>query len=465
MEKILDQQEYNFEVPTKKINTGSKIEEWENSEAYQLYLGFIMSISESIVGKKITDEVEISPNCLKIVRLLEKLHNFTNELPPVEIQARYGNPAYRDWLEKLETGVEGFLEASLPERFYPAIQELAPYLLDSFGNWTRIDYGTGHEMAFVMFVCCLFKIGVLTEADKPAVGLRLFKTYFDLARHIQQIYRMEPAGSMGVWNLDDFQFVSFILGAAQLSKNVRVKPKSIPDPEISDLLKNDYHLFACVDYIHNVKTGPFHEHSNQLWNISGVQLWTKVYTGLIKMYRAEVLCKFPVIQHTLFGSIFSLEKATVKLEIPGESGAHQRPGLNNVPLAGPCPGILPMGMMPAGGMMPMGAMPGGIMPMGAMPGGNIPGRNMPGGIMPLSRMPGSGMPPGGLLPGSLPGVTPNKKINTQDVKMIIETSQETQPGIASDKTAVETPISNSTPADEKNGVTNTAALQSETSKN
>ena len=33
------------------------------------------------------------------------------------------------------------------------------------------------------------------------------------------------------------------------------------------------------------------------------------------------------------------EKATVKLEIPGESGAHQRPGLNNVPLAGPCPGI------------------------------------------------------------------------------------------------------------------------------
>ena len=30
----------------------------------------------------------------------------------------------------------------------------------------------------------------------------------------------------------------------------------------------------------SVKTGPFHEHSNQLWNISGVQLWTKVYTGM-----------------------------------------------------------------------------------------------------------------------------------------------------------------------------------------
>lgn len=37
-----------------------------------------------------------------------------------------------------------------------------------------------------------------------------------------------------------------------------------------------------------VKTGPFAEHSNQLWNISAVPLWSKVHSGLIKMYRAEV---------------------------------------------------------------------------------------------------------------------------------------------------------------------------------
>ena len=37
-----------------------------------------------------------------------------------------------------------------------------------------------------------------------------------------------------------------------------------------------------------VKTGPFAEHSNQLWNISAVPHWEKVNSGLIKMYKAEV---------------------------------------------------------------------------------------------------------------------------------------------------------------------------------
>ena len=44
----------------------------------------------------------------------------------------------------------------------------------------------------------------------------------------------------------------------------------------------------CISFVFKVKTGPFAEHSNQLWNISGVPHWEKVNSGLVKMYKAEV---------------------------------------------------------------------------------------------------------------------------------------------------------------------------------
>ena len=49
------------------------------------------------------------------------------------------------------------------------VEEIQVYLVDSFGNPTRIDYGTGHEMAFVMFLSSLFMIGALDrEEDRYA---------------------------------------------------------------------------------------------------------------------------------------------------------------------------------------------------------------------------------------------------------------------------------------------------------
>jgi len=388
--------EFRFTVPSKQITGPDKVKVWEESQAYQDYLGFIMDIGDSIQGKKITDDVQVSKNCSKVVQLLEKLGQMVDATPPIAMQARYGNPAYRDWFDKLEGQAEDLLGSILVKN-KPAVVELKGYLVDSFGNRTRIDYGTGHEKTFVMFVAALFKIQFLQDSDREAVGLKVFNAYFQLCRTLQTSYRMEPAGSMGVWNLDDYQFVAFILGAAQLVKGCRVKPKSISDPEMAEMLKKDFHLFSCLAYIHQVKSGPFHEHSNQLWNISAVQLWSKVYTGLIKMYRAEVLSKFPVVQHSLFGSVFSLEKATTTRDIPGNPGTQTATGHPGGPLGHPGlrdplghPGLPPPGQAPGLGRV-LGH-PGLL--HGGLPG--IPG-GQPG--IPLGH-PGV---PGGLGGASIPG--------------------------------------------------------------
>ena len=57
----------------------------------------------------------------------------------------------------------------------------------------------------------------------------------------------------------------------------------------------------------------------------------QVYTGLVKMYRAEVLCKFPVIQHVKFGSVFSLEAASLP---PGPGILATNPGTAATPRPG-----------------------------------------------------------------------------------------------------------------------------------
>jgi len=331
---------FNFRPAVPEIKTAAGMAAWEESEAYQEYLGFILAIGQAVAGRKVTEQPELSAAGLRLLALLAELRASLASHPAEEMAARYGNPAFRGWFSQLEREAERRMRDILPDSavLAAAAHELAPYLVDSFGNQTRIDYGTGHEMSFVMFLCALFKVGVLEEGDQAGVGLTVFAAYMQLSRELQTTYRMEPAGSMGVWNLDDYQFVSFIWGAAQLSPDtVRFKPKVISDPDMATALAKENHLFACLEHINTVKSGPFHEHSNQLWNISGVPRWSKVYTGLVKMYRAEVLSKFPVVQHTRFGSVFSLAPAAVRAgagepglllqtRLPGPGPDSPRPG-------------------------------------------------------------------------------------------------------------------------------------------
>jgi len=62
----------------------------------------------------------------------------------------------------------------LPPELSSAAVELLPYWLDSFGNPTRIDYGTGHETTFVAFLYCLAALGLVTEGDRAALVCVVF---------------------------------------------------------------------------------------------------------------------------------------------------------------------------------------------------------------------------------------------------------------------------------------------------
>ncbi|XP_048970948.1 serine/threonine-protein phosphatase 2A activator isoform X4 [Canis lupus dingo] len=248
----------NFIIPKKEIHTVPDMGKWKRSQAIE-----------------------------KLVALLNTLDRWIDEIPPVDQPSRFGNKAYRTWYAKLDEEAENLVATVVPTCLAAAVPEVAVYLKESVGNSTRIDYGTGHEAAFAAFLCCLCKIGVLRVDDQIAIVFKVFNRYLEVMRKLQKTYRMEPAGSQGVWGLDDFQFLPFIWGSSQLIDHPFLEPRHFVDEKAVNENHKDYMFLECILFITEMKTGPFAEHSNQLWNISAVPSWSKVNQGLIRMYKAE----------------------------------------------------------------------------------------------------------------------------------------------------------------------------------
>lgn len=303
---------HRFLEPVKAVKLMTDMAVWEKSEAYIEYTGFIATLNEAVKSKPLSVDCKISTNVKKFCDLLDKVEAIIEDYPPVEQPQRFGNTAYRDWIARVIDRAPPFLQEALDPELTLAIPEIKIYLQESFGNATRIDYGTGHEISFVMFLCCLCKIGTFKPDDHVAVVLVLFNKYLSLVRKLQKTYRMEPAGSHGVWSLDDYQFVPFIWGSAQLINNPKIfPPAKFLEDDVIEKYASEYMFLSSIKYIKEVKTGPFAEHSNQLWSISAVGSWTKINQGLIKMYKKEVLGKFPVVQHIMFGSLLPIRRFSI----------------------------------------------------------------------------------------------------------------------------------------------------------
>lgn len=149
-------------------------------------------------------------------------------------------------------------------------------------------------------------------------------------RQLITTYTLEPAGSHGVWGLDDHSFIPYILGSAQLTRPISSeddpmpvdgsvkgapKPSDITNPSVVEDMRHINMYFSAVAFINDVKKGPFWEHSPMLFDISGIRDgWGKINKGMIKMFNAEVLLKFPVIQHFPFGTLFAWDESRPTLD-------------------------------------------------------------------------------------------------------------------------------------------------------
>jgi serine/threonine-protein phosphatase 2A activator len=123
---------------------------------------------------------------------------------------RFGNKAFRTWMDKIIAAADedilnfGAVGNDKFTHFKRAVPELKAYLIDSFGSYERIDYGTGHELNFYVFLYSMCKLGIYTVDDYKILINCVFNRYLLLMRRLQTYYYLEPAGSHGVWGLDDY---------------------------------------------------------------------------------------------------------------------------------------------------------------------------------------------------------------------------------------------------------------------
>ena len=86
-----------------------------------------------------------------------------------------------------------------------------------------------------MFFCwSLYKLGFCTDNELEYLVRQLFYEYIRLMRAVQLQYMLEPAGSHGVWGLDDYHFLPFLLGAAEIIGNADLQsPECISNVDVS----------------------------------------------------------------------------------------------------------------------------------------------------------------------------------------------------------------------------------------
>lgn len=189
---------------------------------------------------------------------------------------------------------------SLPEN---SVIEISKYFIESWGNRMRVDYGSMNELHFISWLLCLYKIKILSDSDGKALVIKVFNYYILTMRKIQTVYWLEPAGSHGVWGLDDYHFLPFLFGSAQLIDHKYIRPRSIHDNDILETFSKDFMYLDYIRFINSIKTVSLRWHSPMLDDISIVKQWKNVNTGMLKMYKAEVLNKFTTMQHYLFGHL------------------------------------------------------------------------------------------------------------------------------------------------------------------
>lgn len=174
---------HSFAVPVKKIHEAHDVHTFLSSRAYNDIMTFLLQLNVAMIPRYVPDsngsprDIQIweldcprtpfSDTVKRLRKLLDELEKILDEVPPDSGPRRFGNASFRKWSEVVSSRATALLQQHLPADLLArqsateasAASEIESYFLGAFGSSQRLDYGTGHELSFLAFLGCIWKLG------------------------------------------------------------------------------------------------------------------------------------------------------------------------------------------------------------------------------------------------------------------------------------------------------------------
>lgn len=136
----------------------------------------MFSLAESVRDTKISDirKDNLSPAVNGVLEILDEAEGCVRSCPPEDQGgSRFGNPAFRVFVDKIVEASDGWQER-LGIGDAGAREEAGTYFQQAFGNRTRIDYGSGHELNFMVWLYVFSSlenlVGRIQHANENLLG-------------------------------------------------------------------------------------------------------------------------------------------------------------------------------------------------------------------------------------------------------------------------------------------------------
>ncbi|GAA5907459.1 uncharacterized protein JCM6883_001213 [Sporobolomyces salmoneus] len=199
----------------RKILSESDVEQFKRSLPFEWVQEYLKEMIDSTDPLAEIAPERPSPVVEELCKFLTKVSLLVESTPtvPPSDQAQTFT-SFRSKLAVLATG----LHLQLLPSFRHAdvlLPELQFHVLRSFGSTSRLDYGTGHELSFLLYLLSLRLSGILTEKDSREVVQRVLGGYWEVRDEGRKKFGLKVAGRRGVWREDEEGRVWFDQGASE----------------------------------------------------------------------------------------------------------------------------------------------------------------------------------------------------------------------------------------------------------